>query len=332
MAVSCLGSMGRARASLPAAGFVVSTQVTLNAPAGPSLLYLPLAQAAAYQSVLGTDWHGTGQAAVVHDPRYGAPMLRCRWGASAPVRQITLMQTIATRDRSLTPSILSASERALWTAPTPSMPTDGIVRDAAQTIVAGHTTPRDRARAIYDWVVDNTFRDPQTRGCGTGDVATMLRSRKFGGKCADINGLAVALARAAGLPARDVYGIRVADSKVFPALGKSGDISKAQHCRAEIFLDGEGWLPIDPADVRKVVLEGKLALDDPAVAKIREHLFGAWEPNWIGYNSANDIALPGAGGHAPNFPFLMYPTAFTAAGQPDSLDPGAFSYRIVSEK
>jgi transglutaminase-like putative cysteine protease len=324
--------MRRARANSPSAGIVVSTQVTLNAAAGPALLYLPLAQAAAYQSVLGTDWHGTGQAAILHDPRYGAPMLRCSWDEATPVRQITLVQQIATaRDHILTPlPHLPAAERALWTAPTPSVPTDGIVLETAQSIVAGHTTPRDRARAIYDWVVENTFRDPQTRGCGTGDVVTMLRARKFGGKCADINGLAVALARAAGLPARDVYGIRVGDAKVFPALGKSGDISKTQHCRAEIFLDGEGWLPIDPADVRKVVLEGKLPLDDPAVAKIRDLLFGAWEMNWIGYNSANDIELPGDGGRQPNFPFLMYPTAFTAAGQPDSLDPAAFSYRISS--
>jgi hypothetical protein len=68
------------------------------------------------------------------------------------------------------------------------------------------------------------------------------------------------------------------------------------------------------------------------VTKIRARLFGNWEMNWIGYNSANDIALPGAGGHTPNFSFLMYPTAFTAAGQPDSLDPAAFSYRIVLKK
>jgi len=40
----------------------------------------------------------------------------------------------------------------------------------------------------------------------------MLESKDLGGKCADLNALYVGLARAAGLPARDVYGIRIAKS------------------------------------------------------------------------------------------------------------------------
>src|SRR5262249_15653476 len=68
----------------------------------------------------------------------------------------------------------------------------------------------ERARAIYEWIVDNTFRDPNVQGCGVGDVRFMLESNSLGGKCADLNALFVGLARAAGLPARGVYGLRVA--------------------------------------------------------------------------------------------------------------------------
>jgi len=64
----------------------------------------------------------------------------------------------------------------------------------------------------------------------------------MGGKCADINSLYVGLARAAGLPARDFFGIRVADSAVSKSLGKSGEITKAQHCRAEVFIEGKGFV------------------------------------------------------------------------------------------
>ena len=134
-----------------------------------------------------------------------------------------------------------------------------------------------------------------------------LRPESFGGKCADINGLMVGLARAAGIPARDVYGIRVADSRLYPSLGKSGDISKAQHCRAEAYLEDAGWFPIDPADVRKVVLEQKLAVDSPEVRELREHLFGNWEMNWVGYNSATDIELPGASSNGQIFLSLCIP-------------------------
>jgi transglutaminase-like putative cysteine protease len=161
----------------------------------------------------------------------------------------------------------------------------------------------------------------------------MLQSGNLSGKCADINGLMTGLARAAGLPARDVYGIRVAGSRLFKCIGASGVVSKAQHCRSEVFLDDAGWFPVDPADVRKVILEQGLAVDSPEVSALRERLFGAWEMNWLGYNSATDIILPGAMQQQRlNFALLMYPCAFTAHGQPNCLDPAHFQYEITSRE
>ena len=143
----------------------------------------------------------------------------------------------------------------------------------------------------------------------------MLEAENYGGKCADINSLYVGLAKAAGLPARDFFGVRVADSKISKSLGKAGDITKAQHCRAEVFIDGKGWFPVDPADVRKVVLEEQLAVDSDKVKALRERLFGNWEMNWVGFNYARDFAMP----RQQDGPigFLMYPYAETAEGGPD---------------
>jgi transglutaminase-like putative cysteine protease len=158
----------------------------------------------------------------------------------------------------------------------------------------------------------------------------MLESKQYGGKCADLNALYVGLARAAGLPARDVYGVRVADSAEYKSLGKSGDITRAQHCRAEVHLNAFGWVPVDPADVRKVVLEEKpgLTLADPIVQRARAKLFGQWEMNWLAYNYGHDVKLPhSAGGPVA---FLMYPQAETAEGRRDSLDPASFKYQMSS--
>ncbi len=44
-------------------------------------------------------------------------------------------------------------------------------------------------RALYDWVVTNTYREPKVRGCGEGDIKTMLETGNLGGKCADLNAL-----------------------------------------------------------------------------------------------------------------------------------------------
>jgi transglutaminase-like putative cysteine protease len=132
-----------------------------------------------------------------------------------------------------------------------------------------------------------------------------------------------------GLPARDFFGIRVAASKVSKSLGKSGDITKAQHCRAEVFIEGKGWFPVDPADVRKVVLEEQVALYSDKVRALRERLFGNWEMNWVGFNYARDFTL--AGKEDGPIGFLMYPYAETPDGTEDSLDPTTFAY-VISAK
>jgi transglutaminase-like putative cysteine protease len=215
------------------------------------------------------------------------------------------------------------------------LPTDGIVKATATQITKGCVTDLQKARAIYDWVVENTFRNPNTRGCGNGNIRFMLESHDLGGKCADLNALYVGLARASGLPARDVYGIRTAKSELgYKSLGASSEnVTKAQHCRAEVYLESHGWVPVDPADVRKVVLEeppGNLSLDDPKVRQARERLFGSWEMNWMAYNFAGDIELPGSSEERLNF--LLYPQAETSEGRVDSLNPDAFQYEITSKE
>jgi len=224
---------------------------------------------------------------------------------------------------------------AYFLRPTKLLPTDGIVKATAMAITKGANTDVEKARAIYQWIVDNTFRNPKTRGCGVGDIRFMLESKDLGGKCADLNALYVGLARATGLPARDVYGIRLAKSELgYKSLGASSEkITKAQHCRAEVHLADYGWVPVDPADVRKVVLEeppGNRPLDDAMVKSARTRLFGSWEMNWMAYNFAHDVVLPGS--HGAPVGFLMYPQAETADGRLDCLDADAFKYEITAKE
>ncbi len=328
-------AMAQAAPSAPATGwrsYDLTTRVDLQHADGPADLWLPVAAASVggWQSAAAPRIETTGESRLVHDARYGAGMVHVRWTGAGP-RTVSTTQRISTRDRSGGDGArLSAAERALWTRPASSLPTDGIVKATADRIVIGHAEPRARLQAIYDWVVDNTFRDPATRGCGTGDIKNMLETGRMGGKCADINSLMVGLSRAAGIPARDVYGVRLGPSTYVKVLGPgTPDVTHAQHCRAEMWLDGEGWLPVDPADVRKVVLEAKLPVDGPEVRAQRARLFGGWEMNWAAYNSATDLALPGAT-RRPEENFLMYPLALTPAGELDQLDASAFSYTLTS--
>ncbi len=322
--------------------FEVTSRIEVSAASGAPRIWLPLpaVEDAGWIRPMGNLWQGNAAAVQeVRDPVYGARMLAAQWDASEPAPVLEAVSRFATRDRAIDLSkpgqvaALDKASRALYTRATELLPTGGIVKKTALDITKGARTDLDKARAIYEWVVDNTERNPKTRGCGTGDIRGMLESGNLSGKCADLNALYVGLARAVGLPARDVYGVRVADSKFgYKSLGKSGDISKAQHCRAEVWLADFGWLPVDPADVRKVVLEEKpgLTLKDEVVVAARQKLFGAWEMNWLAYNVAHDLALPGSKG--AKLPFFMYPQGENATGRLDSLDPASFVYKLSSKE
>lgn len=323
--------------------FEVTTSVEVLKPRGATRVWLPVPLTADtdYQKTLGNSWTAEGGTVrLLQDPKYGAGIVASEFPSSAQQPVLRLVSRFATRDRVVDFSRATGAREhpavlKLNLAATELLPTDGIVRQTARDITRGKRNDIDKARAIYEWVVDNTFRDPDTRGCGLGDIKSMLEAGNLGGKCADLNALFVGLARAAGIPARDVYGVRVAASRNgYKSLGaNSENISKAQHCRAEFYAQGRGWIPVDPADVRKVVLEeppGKLALTDNKVKQARHMLFGAWEMNWLAYNYAHDVRLPGAQGAA--IPFFMYPNGETAAGRLDSLDPESFKYTITSRE
>lgn len=328
----------------PAAGwrvFEVTTRVEPSASGAPRVwVPLPSVEESAWIKPMGNLWQGNAAAVQeLRDPVYGARILAAQWDDKEPEPVLEIVSRFATRNRAVDLSQpgkiapLDKATRALYTRATELLPTDGIVRDTARDIVKGTKSDLDKAKAIYEWIVDNTRRNPQTRGCGLGDIRHMLETGDLSGKCADLNSLYVGLARAAGLPARDVYGIRVADSRFgYKSLGKSGDISRAQHCRAEVWLSGFGWVPVDAADVRKVVLEEKpgLTLDDPVVVAARHTLFGAWEMNWLAYNFAHDVKLPGS--NRPKVPFLMYPQGENGAGRLDSHDPSSFIYKLSSKE
>jgi transglutaminase-like putative cysteine protease len=321
--------------------FEMTAQVEVLKPEGVTRVWLPtpLTAETPYQKPLGNLWNAEGGQVVFQtDARYGAGIVSAEWAAGRKPA-LTFTSRFATRDVAVdlagpgrAPTERPA-ELQKYLEPTELLPTDGIVKETADGIVKGARMDVDKARAIYEWTVDNTFRDPKTRGCGLGDIRFMLESKNLSGKCADLNTLFVGLARAAGIPARDVYGIRVADSALgYKSLGKSGDITKAQHCRAECYLAGYGWVPVDPADVRKVVLEegGGKPLQDPMVVAARRRLFGSWEMNWLAYNTAHDLALPGA--TRGKIAFFMYPQCETAEGRLDSLDPENFKYQITARE
>lgn len=334
--------------------FVLSQTYKLVPPQGSSgvvKLWIPLPVDTAFQQMTGMAFTGNYQQAyVTTNNAYGAKTLFATWPKSEGELLLQLDLEIETADwEPLKHDALKnwqAPEQIVYPLavkpyllPTTHTPVDGLVRETAQKITGGETDPLKKARLIYEWVSSHMERDNDVIGCGTGDVATILQSGKLSGKCTDISSVFVALARASGIPARELFGIRLGRANKLErysasAFGKAdsagvADVSGGQHCRAEFYLAGYGWLPCDPADVTKMRLAEKKAHQDPDVQAVNAYLFGNWEMNWVGFNYGRDFELYPATeqGAVNNF---GYPYAEVDGDPLNFYDPKVFTYHYVS--
>ena len=325
--------------------FDVTTRVDLATAPGATQLWLPIPSVNSdWQQSLESTFSSNGKTKLSSDGQQGVRMLYVDFPADVAQPFVELTSRVRTQNRATAWANKQAVQEdaatlRAYTIGTSLLPLDGIVRKTAMDATRGAHTDVEKAQKLYDWIVANTFREPKVRGCGEGDIRAMLETGNLGGKCADLNALFVGLCRAVGLPARDVYGLRVAPSAFgYKELGGNPDkLAGAQHCRAEIFLKGHGWVAMDPADVAKVMrqetAEWIRSPQHPLVAPVNKGLFGGWEGNWIAYNTAHDVALPFAkSANGGKVGFLMYPTAENAVGRLDSYAPDSFKYQISARE
>jgi transglutaminase-like putative cysteine protease len=305
----------------------VTLEVDLTAQAAGKVarLWIPYPTSDRNQTV--SDIKVTGDFAssgVYTDTTYTTPMLYAEWPKEAAARKLVFSfrverQEIAQRNLPDKEAKWNRDDYAEYLQPSRLGPLDGEVGKLADRITRGKSTNLQKGRAIYDWTVENMYRDPATRGCGQGDVCELLR--KPGGKCTDISSVFIALCRASGVPAREVFSIR---------LGKKAeeDITTYQHCWAEFFVPGFGWVTADPADVRKAMLVEKLEPGDPKTREYRSYFWGGIDAYRVVLARGRDLKLnpPQAGAPLNTF---GYPYAEVDGKALDFYDPKGFSYRYT---
>lgn len=305
------------------ASVTVDVQLTAPTDAKTVRIWVPYPMSDANQEITDIDIHGNfSSCGVYREGAFGNSMLYAEW--KDPVGNRTLAYTFSVRRKEVETKNFpgkelpfSASEFRRELASTWPASADSSLKETAAGITRGKENHIEKTRAIYDWIVENMYRDPATKGCGLGDVGKLLM--KLGGKCADIHSVFVALARSAGIPAREVFGIRLPK-------GSEGEMTKAQHCWAEWYLPGHGWVVVDPADVRKAILEKKISLAE--AEPLRKYYFGTVDENRIAFGSGRHIRLnPPQAGEPLNY--FMYPYA-EADGKPLNEDLYGFNlgYKI----
>lgn len=316
--------------------FEVSNEIRLQPSRARQRLWLPLPlnQDTLYQRNLGMSWKGNfDQGSLRRLPDGDLEAFYCEWPAELEPR-LELVTTVTTADRhfdisrrTLPPEREDILRRNLQASR--QLPNDGDAHQLAQRIIGRILDPVAQARAIFEWVVDNTEYDAGLPGCGSGNVRRQIEQHRFGGRSADINGLFVSLCRAIGIPARRVFGRRIEQSRLSPSLGiPQGDATFSPHCRAEFYVPGYSWIPVDPSDVRRTIAMEGLDHRDSKLTAMKKILFGVWEMNWMAYNVAEDLTLP----QGPALPFFALPWLERDEGPLDGLAPEQFTYRIHSHQ
>ncbi len=283
----------------------VSVDIDLKAPseAKEVKLWIPYPMSDKNQNVSNVRIAGNyGSSSVLREGTFGNTILFAEWQGTAQSRKITFSFDVTRRElitRDFPGKELPLSRRELQDYLTMDLApaTNAKVKAISASITKNKDTTLAKAQALYNWIIDNMNRNPDVKGCGLGIVDQLLETKE--GKCVDIHSVFVALARSANVPAREILGIRIPK-------GKDGDMTKAQHCWAEFYLPGYGWVVVDPADVTKARLEQKLNKEQ--LKPVREYYFGTVDESRIAYGLGRGTVLnPPQNGEPLNY--FMYPYA-----------------------
>lgn len=195
------------------------------------------------------------------------------------------------------------AEVAPWLEPDRLVPLDGRIRELAAEVTEGKETDLEKARAIYDYVVDTMSYDKSGEGWGHGDIYWACDMKR--GNCTDFHALFTGLNRAVGIPAKFAIGFPI------PPDRGAGEIG-GYHCWAEFWLDGYGWVPVDTSEARKH-------------PEKREYFFGAHDENRVEFSEGRDLVLaPKQAGEPLNF--FVYPYV-EVDGEPWEEVEQTFTYR-----
>ena len=318
--------------------YEIRSGIRLSGISGKVRLWIPLAQYkdTLWERSLGHHWEGNFQAAGIYrDPVAEMEVFYADWGDGSIEPQLQIISQVATQDRHFDITKRGAvAERTevlrRCLQETEHVPVDGPVRQLAERAIGRIKDPVAQGKAIYDWVVEHVRYAPEADPLGSGRIALLLENGNLSGGSADIALLFVALCRSIGIPARPVFGLRIDSSRLFSGLGSTGNLVNSQQCRAEFYTPGYGWIPVNPADVRKAVRDEDLGSGDSRLAVLKKLLFGFWEMNWISYNAAQDVTLRGAAG--PSLPFLSHPVIEVADTRLDLRDGSRVAYEISASR
>ncbi|MCL2800646.1 MAG: IPT/TIG domain-containing protein [Treponema sp.] len=159
-----------------------------------------------------------------------------------------------------------------YTQSSPLIPSDNQqIRNTVNSIVGREQNPHAKAKLIYDWILAN-INISGTPSAPESNIAALLERRNTDSYGAAL--LFTAMARAALVPAIPSAGILI---------DRNGQTFR--HYWAEFWIDGLGWLPVDPA-----MGSGVITSVDSAAVNFASFYFGNLDYHRITF-SRGEVAL-----------------------------------------
>jgi transglutaminase-like putative cysteine protease len=276
---------------------VYETEVQ-NIPTGAARVdvWIPLPQDDPYQEIISQRVDTPHDWTVHTDPEYGNKILHLSLvDADVSTIPVTVSYRVRRREH-LQPLLTGAPRHARagaavaaapdqrWLQPDRLVPLDERIRQIAFEVTAEANTQLEKARAIYDYVVDTMVYDKSGTGWGNGDIYWACDAKT--GNCTDFHALFIGLNRAVGIAATFEIGFPL------PPDRSTGQI-EGYHCWAQFYLDGVGWVPVDTSEANKHPDK-------------REYFFGAHDQHRVLFTLGRDITLqPTQQGQPLNY--FIYP-------------------------
>lgn len=204
-------------------------------------LWIPKPPSDSFQTVELLNINSAWSHELTKDSDFGNETLFLR--AQSPkmhTAEVKLLYRITRQEQK--PLKLLESASPLYLTPRSLLVVNSQIRQIAQETTKGIHDPYEKAKSLYQYVLNHMAYDKSGWGWGQGDSVYACIIGK--GNCTDFHSLFMALAIASDIPVRFRMGYIVPKDA-------QGILPQGYHCWAEFYATGKGWIPVDISEAWK---------------------------------------------------------------------------------
>jgi len=200
---------------------------------GSAKMWIPLPVNSEHQQVEIVSISAVGSPQVLYEQEHGNKVLFLLLAPEHSGETVEIRIRAQRKEKSAYADHPSAAARFLLADS--KVPLSDEFKEISAKVLEGKQGELVRARALYDHVIDRMAYKKTGQGWGEGDAVYACDTKT--GNCTDFHSYFIAVARAAGIPARFAIGAAI------PSARDEGGIS-GYHCWAEFYAEGKWW-PVD---------------------------------------------------------------------------------------